>query len=33
LVNENGALFVNSELADEPWVLVLHMEGVEDETI
>jgi hypothetical protein len=33
LVTESGALFVSSELADEPWVLVLHMEGVEDETI
>lgn len=31
LVNENGDLFVNNNLVNQPWILILHMEGVEDE--
>jgi hypothetical protein len=33
MVNETGALFANSNYTDQPWVLVLNMEGVDDETI
>jgi hypothetical protein len=31
LVNESGALFVNSTYANAPWILVLNMEGVEQD--